>query len=90
MLGKLNGCRDASSPWVAFISEVLTDMGFDRHQGCPHLLQQLGWDVTVELHQDDVHGCGSDLGCRTFLDTIKKSVACNVRACWRTGTMTNT
>ena len=79
MLRKLNGRRDGSAAWVAYISEVIV-MGFDRHIGCPHLFRHADWGVTLELHQDDVHGCGSDAGSLAFLDQVRKDVACKVRS----------
>eukprot|EP00971_Amphidinium_carterae_P332409 6466558-Amphidinium_carterae.1 len=70
----LYGQRKGPSAWTEYEAEVITDMKFMRDVACPHIFHCAETDVTIEVHADDIHGCGPREGLEAFWSAITRKL----------------
>ena len=70
MKGLLPGRRIAANIWADHVAQVLQNCGFDRDAAFPHLFRRAADDVCVEIHMDDLHGCGPDAAVEALVKLL--------------------
>ena len=70
----LYGQRKAPAAWIEWEAEVLKSEGFIRDLAALILYYNPDMDVTLEVHADDIYGCGSKETLKHLKDRLTKIV----------------
>eukprot|EP00434_Breviolum_minutum_P036168 symbB.v1.2.032038.t1/scaffold3793.1/size50245/2 len=68
------GRRVAGTRWVEFIAEIVVGEGFQRCSVAPWFFHHPGKRIAMEIHMDDMYGCGPRGEIEEFLKAVHKKV----------------
>ena len=77
MLVEWYGRRVAGTRWVEFAAgkvKKLGKLGCLRSELAPWLFYHPTWDISLELHMDDIYGCGPPEAVAKFLEELHKEM----------------
>ena len=78
MMWKLNtewyGRRVAGQKFVEWFAKILEEQGCKRSTVAPWFFYHPSWDISLEMHMDDLYGCGPEGNVRKFLEHIHQQV----------------
>jgi hypothetical protein len=68
------GRRVAGTRWVEFAASKVMKLGCLRSGLAPWLFHHPRLDISLELHMDDIYGCGPEKAVRQFLEELHKEI----------------
>ena len=78
MMWKLNtewyGRRVAGQKFVEWFAKILEEQGCKRSTVAPWFFYHPSWDISLEMHMDDLYGCGPEGNVKKFLESIHQQV----------------
>eukprot|EP00971_Amphidinium_carterae_P197342 3917089-Amphidinium_carterae.1 len=71
----LYGCRRGVQKWVSWFAELLMSFGFLRCDVAPQFFYDPTNSLYLEVHIDDVHGCGRDADVEVLVELLREYVS---------------
>ena len=68
------GRRVAGTRWVEFAAGKIMKQGFKRCEIAPWFFYNAASDISLELHMDDIYGCGPKEKVESFLAELHKEI----------------
>ena len=68
------GRRVAGTRWVEWAASKVMKLGCLRSELAPWLFHHPRLDISLELHMDDIYGCGPEKAVRQFLEELHKEI----------------
>eukprot|EP00435_Cladocopium_sp_Y103_P016734 s3384_g4.t1 len=68
------GRRVAGTRWVEFAAGIIVKKGCVRSELAPWLFHHPRLDISLELHMDDIYGCGPEKAVKQFLDELHQEI----------------
>ena len=68
------GRRVAGTRWVEWYADQLKEMNCQRNTIAPWFFHHAGYDISLEVHMDDIYGCGPRKKVEKFLKELQKRV----------------
>ena len=74
LLKEWYGRRVAGTMWVEWAAEIVVETGCLRNTLAPWLFHHPTLDISLELHMDDIYGCGPPEAVKEFLAMLHKKI----------------
>lgn len=75
MLRVLYGRRKAPRMWLDFLGGLLVEhCGMVRSRSAPHFFRSCDGQVVLEVHMDDIYGCGPSARLSTLVGALRREV----------------
>eukprot|EP00435_Cladocopium_sp_Y103_P033607 s961_g8.t1 len=74
LLKEWYGRRVAGTRWVKFAAGKIMKAGCLRSEFAPWLFHHPRLDISLELHMDDIYGCGPKEAVKSFLEELHKEL----------------
>ena len=71
---QLYGRRKAAQLWMQHMAGVLVELGFNQCEAAPQFFYAPVRNIALELHMDDIHGCGSKPDVEQFLTELATKI----------------
>ena len=71
---QLPGQRAAGHEWTEFAAERLASLGLTRNDSLPYLFHRKEGNLTLEIHIDDLYGCGLHDEIEKFIEELRRTL----------------
>ena len=67
----LPGRRVAAKAWVSYVGVVLRSLDCEQDEAAPQFFRHKERQISVEVHMDDLHGCGPKASAEWMLEQLR-------------------